>query len=210
MLPRTDVQLNPYIPPPQQRVSAYTTPGEQRVQSNTTHHKQEVPPTTTLGRITNAPPIMNAPNPTARRVLKLTKRTHSRRTWANIPNSVPAIMLNLPRRVIPHIEPAATAEPTPPTPRRSKRLHRLPRVRFVPIEGGVRHSNLILQEAINFLTDCVWNNSPDIYTPTKLKSTTASSCLDLQQIALPMMHPTTGERISSYKRLMHNPVTAET
>jgi hypothetical protein len=74
----------------------------------------------------------------------------------------------------------------------------------------VRHSNLISQEAINFLTDCVWNNSPDIYTPTKLKSTTAPTCLDLQQIALPMVHPTTGETISSYKRLMHDPVTAET
>ena len=37
----------------------------------------------------------------------------------------------------------------------------------------------------------------------------APSCLDLKQIATPMVHPTTGEMISSYKRLMHDPVTAE-
>ncbi len=43
-------------------------------------------------------------------------------------------------------------------------------------------------------------------TPLKLQSKT---CLDLQQIMIPMVHPTTGETITSYKQLMHNPDTAE-
>jgi hypothetical protein len=67
----------------------------------------------------------------------------------------------------------------------------------------------VSQDAINFLTEYVWANSLDIYTPTKLKSKSAPAGLDLQQIATPMVHPTMGETISSYKRLMHNPDTAE-
>ncbi len=34
--------------------------------------------------------------------------------------------------------------------------------------GGLRHKSIISQEAINFITNCVWAISPDIYTPTKL------------------------------------------
>jgi hypothetical protein len=49
----------------------------------------------------------------------------------------------------------------------------------------------------------------DIYMPPKLKMKTAPSCLDFAQIAMPMVHPTTGEAISSYKRLMHDPATSE-
>jgi hypothetical protein len=45
--------------------------------------------------------------------------------------------------------------------------------------------------------------------PKKLKSESAPVGLDLQQIATPMVHPTTGETISSYKQLMHDPDTAE-
>ena len=33
--------------------------------------------------------------------------------------------------------------------------------------------------------------------------------MDLQQVANPMVHPITGETISSYKRLMRDPATAE-
>ena len=32
---------------------------------------------------------------------------------------------------------------------------------------------------------------------------------DLQHLAMPMVHPTTGETISSYKKLMNDPITAE-
>jgi hypothetical protein len=66
------------------------------------------------------------------------------------------------------------------------------------------------QEAIDFLTKCVWANSPDIYTPTKLSPTsTPTATFDFQQFAMPMVHPKTEETISSYKQLMHNPTTAE-
>jgi hypothetical protein len=68
---------------------------------------------------------------------------------------------------------------------------------------------MISQEAIKFVTKFVWANSPDIFSPTKLTLNTAPSCLDFSQVAMPMVHPTTGKTISSYKRLMHNPATAD-
>jgi hypothetical protein len=71
----------------------------------------------------------------------------------------------------------------------------------------LQNRNIILQEAIHFLTKCLWANSPDVFTPAKLKSKIAPSCLDFAQIAMPMVHPTTGETISSYKHLMHDLAT---
>ena len=58
-LPREDIQLNPYIPPAKQRVEQITPvpPPD----------KQRVPTPSPIQRITDAPPIMNAPNPTEKR-----------------------------------------------------------------------------------------------------------------------------------------------
>jgi hypothetical protein len=84
-----------------------------------------------------------------------------------------------------------------------------PNIRLHPVNGGLRHNNIISQEAINFLTNCVWANSLDIYTLTKLMPASAPICLDYKQVAMPMVHPMTGETISSYKRLMPNSTMAE-
>jgi hypothetical protein len=40
--------------------------------------------------------------------------------------------------------------------------------------------------------------------------TLALTCLNHKQVAMPMVHPITGETISSYKWLMHDLTTAET
>jgi hypothetical protein len=85
-----------------------------------------------------------------------------------------------------------------------------PKVQFLPVDGNLCHSNIISQEAINFLTDSIWANSPDIYMPTKHMPTLLPTCLNHEQVAMPMVHPITGETISSYKQLMHDPTTAET
>jgi hypothetical protein len=65
------------------------------------------------------------------------------------------------------------------------------------------------QEAINFLTKCVWEKLPDICTPMKLKTKSAPSCLHFVQVAMPMVHPMTGKSISSYKHLMQDPAMLE-
>ena len=133
---------------------------------------------------------MMAPNPTNKRSLKTTPRSHVRMTRNNIPGSVLAITQEAPRCPNP-INPPPTVAP--------RRSPHIPKVTFAAIPGGVRAHKLISQEAINFLTNCIWSHSPDIFTPNKLKPTHAPSCLDYKQVAMPMVHPTTGETISSYK-----------
>jgi hypothetical protein len=86
----------------------------------------------------------------------------------------------------------------------------IPQVHFPPIPGGLQNSNAISQEAINFLTKCIWAKSPDIFTPNKLMPAAMPTCLDFEQVAMPMVHPVTGKTISSYKCLMKDPTTAET
>ena len=140
-------------------------------------------------------------------------RTHSRLTRHNVPESTPPIInIGKHRRI------EAPKTPAPPTisPRRSPRnvtptgTKTSQKVQFSPIEGGVRTRNIISQEAINFLTECVWAKSPNLYTPTKLQTNNGTtSTFDFQQVTMPMVHPTTGETINSYKRLMHDPDTAE-
>jgi hypothetical protein len=56
---------------------------EQRVINNT--------PIITIPRITNAPPIMQARNPSSKRALKLTPRIHKRVTRNNTPGKFPEI-----------------------------------------------------------------------------------------------------------------------
>ena len=201
MLPEGDIQQHPYVPP--------APSVEQRVDED----MEEQRVAHLMMRITDAPPIITAPNSTAPRQLKKTMRTHSRLRRHNIPGSTPQI-INIGKRCC--IE--APKTPAPPTisPQRPPRKVTTTgtttpqKVQFIPIEGGIRSRNIISQEAINFLTKCVWAKSPDLYTPTKLwPNYVTTSTFDFQQVATPMVHPTTGETISSYKRLMHNPDTAE-
>ena len=53
------------------------------------------------------------------------------------------------------------------------------------------------------------NNNPTPFTPTKLLSPPAPP-MNLEHYGMPMVHPVTGEMISSDKKLMKDPVTAET
>jgi hypothetical protein len=203
------------LPPGDPQRVARTPPPEQRVTQRVGKDAPATPVITPLTCITNAPALMAAPNPTTKRALKLTPWSHVRQTWSNIPGSVPPITRSNQRPV--------TVKPLPPTPAPTRRMGarsrprstpvvptRLPHVRFVPINGGLQRHNMISQEAINFLSECVWANSPDIFKPSKLHPTAAPTCLDLKQVAMPMVHPTTGDTISSYKKLMHDVATTET
>jgi hypothetical protein len=68
---------------------------------------------------------------------------------------------------------------------------------------------IISQEAINhFLMDDLRNDTC-IYTPFKLMPTRAAA-INFEHFAMPMIHPTTGETIASYKKLMNDPATQET
>jgi hypothetical protein len=55
----------------------------------------------------------------------------------------------------------------------------------------------------------VWAKSPNIFTPDKLRPKNLPTNFDYKQLVTPMVHLTTGETISSYKKLMHDPATTE-
>jgi hypothetical protein len=124
LLPPGDLQRVPAIIPPTQRV-------EQRV-------VDEVP---TLQRVTEAPPIMVAPNPTAQHTLKLTKWTHMRQMQNNTSGTIltitqaPSMQQPLPPPILapttaaPPQSPHTNATQIPPT--------CIPGVHFQPIQGGI-------------------------------------------------------------------------
>lgn len=124
MLPDDDPQR---LPP-----MLYNAAGEQRVAH--TLPEQRVPMPSSLRRITNAPPIMAAPNPTNKRMIKMTLRSHVRVTCNNIPDSVPAIRHQAP------VCPNPAPPPKNTTPRRSLRV---PKVKFAAIPGGLHSGKLI-------------------------------------------------------------------
>ena len=125
--------------------------------------------------MSNAPPIMNAPNPTTKRALESTKRFHWRITQNNVPGTVPPITPAIPWRPIPTDDAATPVRRSLRLGKTAQRIQatklpkKIPKVRFIPIAGRLRNHNIISQLAMNFLTDEVWNNSPQHFTPKNLR-----------------------------------------
>jgi len=175
-----------------------------------------------IQRVSDALHTMIANNPTSKRIMQNKTRTHQRATRRNMPGALPHIVrpLNPSTEVpfkIPHIigeipksAKAHTVEQRrvrkaamKSTPRRSTRLpNKDNHIQF-------RNSRIISQEAINLLLLDDLENDTTPYIPTKLLPKTATPT-NFEHYAMPMVHPVTGETISSYKKLMKDPVTAET
>ncbi len=111
-------------------------------------------PPNAIRQITDAPPIMAAPNPTTKWALKLTKRTHLHMTRNKTPGSVLAITNNWTNQRLflipsPALLPAPTQgslrHQTPITP------SNIPHVCFQNIPGWIRHAPMISQELLTFL-----------------------------------------------------------
>jgi hypothetical protein len=166
ILPEDDLQRVPQIRTPTQEQQRVAPSAKQRV--GTTTGITEIQD---LCRMSDAPPIMNAPNPTMKRALKTTKRVHWRLTRNNVPGTVPPITPAIPRRLVPTDDAATPVRRSPRLGTTAPRIHatkitkKIPKVRFVPIAGRLRNHNIISQQAMNFLTDEVWNNSPQHFTP---------------------------------------------
>ena len=97
ILPEDDFQCVPKLRTPTQEQQRVAPSAKQRVGTTqeTTTMVQD------LRQMSNAPPIMNAPNPTTKRALKSTKRVHRRLTRNNVPGTVPPIIPAIPRRPVP-------------------------------------------------------------------------------------------------------------
>ena len=218
ILPDEDFQGVPRLWAPTQDQQRVAQSEEQRVGTT-----PEMTPVLDLRRMSNAPPIMIAPNPTTKRALKFTKQVHRHITRNNIPGTVPPTTPAIPRHPIPPATNAPSEKRSPRLgktaqriqdtrlPKRIPKVHfvRIPKVRFVRIAGRLRNHNVISQQAMNFLTDKVWNNLPQHFTPTNLRPKEDATAANLEHFAMPMIHPTTGETISSYKKLMNDPDTME-
>jgi hypothetical protein len=173
---------------------------------------------------------MLANNPTSKRVLQAKARTHQRTTQHNTPGALPQIthpkiapplqantltqsaithVINnaLPKATtltVPHLQAQKTKMvATGMVQRGSWRLTSGdPHIRF-------RDSRIISQEAISMLLMDKLQNNTVPFTPTKL-APPPTPIMNFNHYAMPMVHPTTGETISSYKQLMNDPVTADT
>ena len=192
----------PIIPPTlptieEQRVSAE----QQRVIDDT--------PIRTLTRITDAPAIMQSRNPTAKRNIKSTTLVHRRQTRNNTPGGVPLIERTAPT---PIIEDTTIRNHTPTAPGKgisSRTRSRIPTAR----------SRLVSRHALNFFAltaafsvpqgpHTTFDRRPHIKCVDPF--TPPHTHINLEHYANPMVHPVTGKTISSYKKLMHDPATAET
>ena len=143
-----------------------------------------------LCRMSSASPIMNAPNPLTKRALKSTKRVHRRITQNNVPGTVPPITPAIPRRSIPTADAAMPVQHSPRLGKTAQHIHdarlpkRIPKVRFVSIAGQLQNHNVISQQAMNFLTNKVWNYLPQHFTPTNLRPKEEATAANLEHLAI--------------------------
>ena len=81
---------------------------------------------------------------------------------------------------------------------------------YVPIPDGAQR-RMITRHAINSLTETEKDSCQRAFTPTRLlPPVVIKDPSHMEHFCSPMVHPITGETISSYKKLMHDPATAET
>ncbi len=139
---------------------------EQRVDNSirevkTQRANEDIAPIT---RISDAPAIMKARDPTAKRNLIKDTRTHRRITQYNTPGAVPAIQRVAPALILPDTRPA-------PATRRSSRVSntKAPVIIIPPyrmLGGGTQASaRLISQQALNAMTIREALTPPTAFTP---------------------------------------------
>jgi hypothetical protein len=196
---RIDGLLHPPAPMSEQRVN-------DECQRATREAKQRViddSPIITIPRLTDAPPVMITRNPTAKRILRNTPRLHRRITRNNTPGILPV------QNMVP-----PTPTPTTPAARQKRpgkptwiQPHRGPRLTRTAIPSGAQQQ-IVTQHAINRLTLKEQASFDTIHTPPALMKH-AKMRDDMEHYANPMVHPVTGHTISSYKKSMHDPTTAE-
>jgi len=188
-----------------------TAADEQRVDNNiqvmeTQRENEDMAPIT---RISDAPAIMRARDPTAKRNLIKDTRTHRRLTRNNTPGAVPAIQRVVPALILPDKQPARATRRSPRVNTNEGPVIIIPPYRM--LGGGTRASpRLVSQQALNAMTMREALTPPKLFTPRKFVPVAYEDNVpNFAHFASPMIHPTTGETISSYKRLMNDPETAE-
>ena len=150
--------------------------------------------------------MMQACNPTAKRALKNTPRIHQCNTQANTTGGVPLIARIHP---IPNIDtgtPSQKIQQLQDVLESSRRTTRAQAATdATPVTLGrmptqAQH-RLVAQQAINVLTICEKATYQQIFTPRGLvEHAIVPVVYKFEHYANPMVHPVTGETISSYKK----------
>jgi hypothetical protein len=194
-------QIDGLLTPPPTREQQRVTEGKQRKEEQRVIDES---PIITIPCITDAPPIMQAQNPTVKRKLKTTPCLHCQVTCNNTLGILPDQCV---------IEPIPIIEPT--NPRRGKRAAVPTRVqpprgrlltRMAVPSGACQH--VITRHAINILTLCEQASFSTIHTLCSLMRH-GKVPINYKHYTNPMVHPVTGRTISSYKKLMHDLAMAE-
>jgi hypothetical protein len=185
--------LNPKIATDEERrVRLVEQEQQQRVIDDT--------PITTIERITDAPPIMTSRNPTAKRHLKNTPRTHGRQTRNNTPGAVPLIA-----RTEDHaINTAEYSHDTTDTIMAAS----MPRPHNSRFTCNAKH-NIISTHAINALTTREQCTPNEAFRQHGIRPHPNTLPANMNHYANPMVHPITGEIVSSYKKAMKDPTIGE-
>ena len=153
-----------------------------------------------------APPVTTTSNPTAPATTRAAPRTHVRSTI----NNTPGIMAHIK-------QPKAAA-------RKSPRLNpqlvpevpivaATPNSERIPFFSTFSNHMIISQEAVNLVTQRVWD-TPDntwtpkdilVHSPTKHASMDGFHEVDIDHFYAAVVHPYTGETITQYKELAKDP-----
>ena len=197
-------------PRTEQRVSAE----QQRVREEQQRVINDTP-IRTIPRITNAPPIMQARNPMAKRALKSTKRIHQRQMQANTPGSVPMTTQTNPIPAIGAEQPARCIRKLQDVLASSQRMTRAQNAATSPpttrgtMPTWAQHRRMS-QQAMNVLTLREQATFQQIFTPKALvKYARIQVVHKFDHYANPMVHPVTGKTILSCKKLTNHSTTAK-
>jgi hypothetical protein len=160
---------------------------------------------------------MKTRDPTAKHNLILTQRSHQWTTHNNTPGYIPVITRDKQPDIIPEYVLRNHIVTKNNTLRRSPRLiGDMPagrKVTFTPIQGLIAskaQSHIISQQALNAMTMKETLYPPAAFSPSHLTMMAfVDKIPNYAHYASPMVHPTTGKTITSYKRLMNNSETAK-
>jgi len=156
-----------------------------------------------IQRVNLSPTITKSTNPTAPRTLKAKPRSHLRKMRANTPKTVPPIVNPTP----------------PPTGVRTKAnvIEPIYTITFSPSSNRmpVCSPNMIFQEAVNFISEKVYNEDPNTWMPELFITSSPSVSpknnykVDIEHFCAPVTHPITGETITKYQKLIKDPHTKD-
>ena len=187
--------LSPSTVPVEEQRVAMPYSSEKQVEREQHQRVIDTNPSVTIQRITDAAPIMQAQNPTSKRALKQTSRTHQQITRNNTPGFTPPI-----NRV--------TVEP-PMLPSRPQRMRKAPTT-YAPLPSrAIQH--IVTRQAINVLTMMEQVSVDKIFVLRKLEQFLPESSwpTNLKHYMSPAVHPVTGEVFTSYKKAMKDPTISE-